>query len=80
MVIFRRFSAEIKYFCNYEPLNVAFLVLISYLTPKASLIETFKANFGPSKFRSHGPGSSERGKNGHFSAILLKIIFVIKSP
>ena len=81
MVIFGPFLAEIEYFCNYKPLNVVFGAnFIPY--PKSLINRDFKANFGPSKFRSHGPGSSERGPKWSFlGEFQLKLhIFAIMSP
>ena len=70
IVIFGRFSAEIAYFCNYEPLNVVFgAILIPY--PKGLIHRGFlksilvRQNFDPMNL-----GALKGVQNGHFREIL----------
>ena len=65
MVILGNFKLKSHTFAFMSP-SKWFLVLISYPTPKAWLLETLYANFGLLKFRTHGFGNSERGPKWSF--------------
>ena len=81
MVILGNFKLKLHTFAFMSP-SKWFLVLISYPTPKAWLLETLYANFGLLKFRTHGFGNSERGPKWSFSSHfqLKSYTFEILSP